>query len=160
MQHWSAAASAMIEEAGGSWILVYEPGCRYGSEADRDEAECANFQDAAEEYVASLAPKMVLTTASKTVAAPDEYLRSPGEQETMVDHYAEMIQPLLDAGCRVIAMRDSPRYTYSIPECVDSNKDNFANCDGSVHDALAQHQSVQEFLDSSTITARRWFPWT
>ncbi|MGO3639323.1 MAG: acyltransferase family protein, partial [Glutamicibacter arilaitensis] len=67
MQHWSAAASAMIEEAGGSWILVYEPGCRYGSDADRVKETCSDFQDAAQDYVADLAPEMVLTTASKTV---------------------------------------------------------------------------------------------
>jgi len=146
MQHWSAAAAAAMEESGGSWILVFHPGCRYGSDADRDEAECANFQDAAEEYVADLAPKMVLTTASKTVAAPDEYLRSPGEQETIVDHYAEAIQPFLDAGSQVIAMRDTPRYTYSIPECVDSNPSHLEACDGSAHEALAQINPVQEFL--------------
>ena len=146
MQHWSSAAAAAMEESGGSWVLVFHPGCRYGSETDRDEAECANFQDAAEEYVASLAPKMVLTTASKTVAAPDEYLRSPGEQETMVDHYAQAIQPFLDAGSQVIAMRDTPRYTYSIPECVDSNPSNLEACDGSAHEALAQINPVQEFL--------------
>ena len=146
MQHWSSAAAAAMEESGGSWVLVFHPGCRYGSEADRDEAECANFQDAAEEYVANLAPKMVLTTASKTVAAPDEYLRSPGEQETMVDHYAQAIQPFLDAGSQVIAMRDTPRYTYSIPECVDSNRSNLEACDVSAHEALAQINPVQEFL--------------
>jgi len=146
MQHWSSAAAAAMEESGGSWVLVFHPGCRYGSEADRDEAECANFQDAAEEYVANLAPKMVLTTASKTVAAPDEYLRSPGEQETMVDHYASAIQPFLDAGSQVIAMRDTPRYTYSIPECVDSNPSHLEACDGSAHEALAQINPVQEFL--------------
>ncbi|MEG2424216.1 acyltransferase family protein [Glutamicibacter sp.] len=149
MQHWSAAASAMIEEAGGSWILVYEPGCRYGSDADRVEEACSGFQDAAQEYVADLAPQMVLTTASKTVADPDDMLRSPGEQEILVDNYAEMIQPLLDAGSRVIAMRDTPRYTYSIPECVDSNKGLPANCDGSAGYALNSVNPVEQFLDSN-----------
>ncbi|TFH56635.1 acyltransferase family protein [Glutamicibacter arilaitensis] len=148
MQHWSAAASAMIEEAGGSWILVYEPGCRYGSDADRAKEGCSDFQDAAQDYVAGLAPEMVLTTASKTVARPDAMLRSPGEQEILVDNYEAMIQPLLDAGSRVIAMRDTPRYSYSIPECVDSNKDNFANCDGSVGYALNSVNPVEKFLDS------------
>ncbi|WP_334123575.1 acyltransferase family protein [Glutamicibacter sp.] len=146
MQHWSSAAAAAIEESGGSWILVYHPGCRYGYTVDAEKPECADFQEAAEEYVTNLAPKMVLTNASKTVADPDEYLRSPGEQEVMVDHYAQAIQPFLDEGSQVIAMRDTPRFTYSIPECVDSNANNLQACDAPAHELLAQVNPVQEFL--------------
>lgn len=148
MQHWSEAASAMIEEAGGSWVMIFEPGCRYGSDADRFDEACSNFQDAAKDYVAKLKPEMVLTTASKTVATPDEFLRSPGEQEVLVDNYEEAIEPFLAAGSRVIAMRDTPRYTYSLPECVDSNKNNFSNCDESASYALNSVNPVEQFLDS------------
>lgn len=146
MQHWSEAATDAVEKSGGSWVMVFHPGCRYGSDADRSEPECADFQDAAKKYVTKLAPKMVMTTATKTVAETADDGRTPGEQEAMVDHYAEGIQPFLDAGSRVIAMRDTPRYTYSIAECVDNNAKHPETCDGSAAEALAAKNPVDEFL--------------
>ncbi len=146
MQHWSEAAASAIEESGGSWVLVFHPGCRYGSDADRSEPECADFQDAAKKYVADLKPKMVMTTATKTVADTADDGRTPGQQETMVDHYAEAIQPFLNVGSKVIAMRDTPRYTYSIAECVDNHAKHPEACDGSAAETLAQDNPVQDFL--------------
>lgn len=146
MQHWSEATAAAIEQSGGSWVLVFQPGCRYGSEADRAVQECADFQDAAEKYVADLKPKMVMTTATKTVADTSEDGRTPGEQEAMVDHYASAIQPFLDAGSQVIAMRDTPRYTYSIADCVDNHSKNPEVCDEQASQALAATNPVQVFL--------------
>ncbi|WP_313812770.1 acyltransferase family protein [Glutamicibacter sp.] len=148
VQHWSDAASKMMEEARGSWILVHHPGCRYGSTEAREVQECADFQDAAREYVKSLAPTWVMATGSMTTASYDEDLRSPGEQEHLVDNFDAAIQPFLDAGSKIIAVRDTPRYEYSIPECADSKKLAAGQCDREASERLNAVNPVDTWLQS------------
>ncbi len=148
IQHWSDAASKMMENSGGSWIMVYHPGCRYGSDAARDVQECADFQDAAQEYVARIAPTWVMATGSMTAASYDEDGRSPGEQEYLVDNFDESIKSFLEAGSKVIAVRDTPRYEYSIPECADSKKSDTTRCDRAASERLNAVNPVDEWLDS------------
>ncbi|WP_461636084.1 acyltransferase family protein [Glutamicibacter soli] len=149
MQHWSEAGARMMEGSGGSWILLHHPGCRYGSETARSEPECASFQDAAQEYVTALAPTWVMANASMTVQGYDEDLRTPGEQEALVDGFDQAIFPFLAAGSKVVAVRDTPRYEYLIPECVDSAKSDPSRCDGLASELLHETNPVEKWLDSA-----------
>ncbi|MGO2485414.1 MAG: SGNH hydrolase domain-containing protein, partial [Glutamicibacter ardleyensis] len=149
IQHWSDAAAATIEASGGSWVMIYHPGCRYGSSTmPWDAEECAAFQEAAQDYVTKLAPSMVLTVATQTVGAPDEFGNSAASQETMVDGYARAIDPFVEAGSQVIAMRDTPRFESSIPDCVGRHRSDDSACDAPVADKLAAVNPVDTFLAS------------
>lgn len=148
IQHWSDAASKMMEEAGGSWILLHSPGCRYGSEAAREVPECADFQDAAQEYVKNLAPTWVMATGSLTANDYDEEGRSPGEQEHLVDNFDAAIQPFLEVGTKIIALRDTPRYDYKVPECIDSRKFTTGQCDRSASERLNAVNPIDTWLKS------------
>lgn len=149
IQHWSDAAAATIEASGGSWVMIYHPGCRYGSSTmPWDAQECAAFQEAAQDYVTKLAPSMVLTVATQTVGTPDEFGNSAASQETMVDGYADAIDPFVDAGSQVIAMRDTPRFDSSIPDCVGRHRSDDTACDAPVADKLAAVNPVDTFLAS------------
>lgn len=147
VQHWSDAAAAAIEAGGGSWVMIYQPGCRYGSDAAAAEDEqCAAFQGAAQNYVSSLAPNMVLTVATHTAAGPDAQGRTAAEQEVMVDAYAQSIDPFIAAGSQVIAMRDTPRYEYSIPDCVGRKNTDESSCDAPVEEKLAAVNPIESFI--------------
>ncbi|WP_404286109.1 acyltransferase family protein [Glutamicibacter arilaitensis] len=154
VQHWSEAAARAIEEAGGSWVMIYQPGCRYGSSDNLADPECAAFQPAARDYVEQLAPQMVLTVATHTVPGADAQGRSAGAQETMVEDYADAIEPFVQAGSQVIAMRDTPRYEYSIPECVDRNRAAPEACDAPRGSKLAEANPVDQFLDTHDYGSR------
>ena len=149
MQHWSEAGARMMEDSGGSWILLHHPGCRYGSDAARSEPACADFQDAAQEYVTALAPTWVMANASMTVQGYDADLRTPGEQEALVDGFDQAIFPFLAAGSKVVAVRDTPRYEYLIPECVDSAKSDPSRCDGLASELLNETNPVDTWLESA-----------
>ncbi len=149
MQHWSQAGARMMEDAGGSWILVHHPGCRYGSDSAREDPLCADFQDAAQQYVSAVAPTWVMVNASMTVQDYDQYLRSPGEQETLVDGIGPAIEPFLQAGSQVVAVRDTPRFEYLIPECVDSAKSDPTRCDQPASQLLNAVNPVQQWLETT-----------
>ena len=146
IQHWSEAVDAMMQEHGGSWMMLHEPGCRLGAEGQHDVERCELFQQAAVDYVAQLAPQMVLTVASVTGQWEDELGRSVAEQEALAPDYERMIQPLLEAGSQVIAMRDTPRFGYSIPECVDRYPQQLQKCSSPVTEHMALVNPVKEFL--------------
>ncbi|MGP9728263.1 acyltransferase family protein [Glutamicibacter sp. 287] len=154
VQHWSEAAARTVEEAGGSWVMIYQPGCRYGSTDNLDDPECAAFLPAARDYVEALAPDMVLTVATRTATWTDDAGRSAGAQETMADDYAAAIEPFVQAGSQVIAMRDTPRYEYSIPECVDRNRAAPEACDAPATDKLAEVNPVDRFLKTHDYGSR------
>lgn len=149
MQHWSEAGARMMEDSGGSWILLHHPGCRYGSDAARSEPACSDFQDAAQEYVTALAPTWVMANATMTVQGYDAELRTPGEQEALVDGFDQAIFPFLAAGSKVVAVRDTPRYEYLIPECVDSAKSDPSRCDGLASELLNETNPVDTWLESA-----------
>ena len=146
IQHWSQAVDAMIESTGGSWMMLHEPGCRLGGEGQHDIQRCEFFQQAAVDYVAELSPKMVLTVASVTGQWQDEFGPSVSEQEAIAPNYQQMIAPLLESGSQVIAMRDTPRYPYNIPECVERYPDNLENCSSPVTELMALKNPVKSFL--------------
>lgn len=145
-QHWSQAVDAMMQETGGSWMMLHEPGCRLGDVGQHDAVRCAKFQEAATDFVAELAPQMVLTVASVTGQYEDEFGRSAAEQERMAPAYAEAIAPLLQAGSRVIAMRDTPRFEFNVPECVDRYPNHPERCSAPVTERMAAVNPVDTFL--------------
>lgn len=146
VQHWSQAVEAMMEQTGGSWMMLHEPGCRLGGVGQHDAQRCADFQEAAVKFVADLAPQMVLTVASQTGQYEDDFGRTAAEQESMVAGYAEAIEPLLRSGSRVIAMRDTPRYPFNVPECVDRYPNRLQRCASPVTERMAPVNPVEVFL--------------
>ncbi|MCW4464226.1 acyltransferase [Glutamicibacter sp. MNS18] len=146
IQHWSQAVDAMIEDYGGSWMMLHEPGCRLGGVGQHDVDRCDLFQEAAVDFVAELSPEMVLTVASVTGQWEDELGPTVAEQEAVAGDYERMIEPLLDSGSRVIAMRDTPRFTFNIPECVDRYPNNLENCSRPVTELMAVTNPVKTFL--------------
>ncbi|MBG6085474.1 acyltransferase family protein [Zhihengliuella flava] len=117
-QHWSTALHPAAEQNNWAWILIHEPACRYGTPGPERTESCNNFLTAAQSYVLEQQPDAVFTVASKTATHPTDEL-TPGDQERVADGYVEAVTPFTDAGIQVVGLRDTPRYSYSVPECVD-----------------------------------------
>ncbi len=138
LQHFSVALTAAIEAEGKTWTMLHHPGCRFGSPDDAAESEsCANFQQAASDYLAQRKPKEVITVGTRTEPEPDEFGRTAADREHIVSGYREVIEPLLEYGATVVALRDTPRYDYRIPDCVEKNKKDIASCDAPRSEKLA-----------------------
>ncbi|GAB3652710.1 acyltransferase family protein [Zhihengliuella somnathii] len=117
-QHWTTALQPAAEKNDWAWILIHEPACRFGTPGPEREEGCNNFLNAASSYILDHQPDAVFTVASKTATHPAGDL-TPGDQERVATGYVEAVKPFTDAGIPVVGLRDTPRYSYSVPECVD-----------------------------------------
>ncbi|GHD04188.1 acyltransferase family protein [Zhihengliuella salsuginis] len=117
-QHWTTAMQPVAEQNDWAWILIHEPGCRYGTAGEGRSESCNDFIEAAPDYVLEHNPDAVFTVASQTAKYPDGEL-TPADQEQVAPGYVEGVLPFAEAGIQVVGLRDTPRYTYSVPECVD-----------------------------------------
>ncbi|WP_309082160.1 acyltransferase family protein [Zhihengliuella sp.] len=118
-QHWSTALHPAAVGNDWAWIMIHEPSCRFGTTGPDRTERCNDFIEAATEYVLQHHPDAVLTVASHTAKYPDDAGRTPAEQEKVADGYVESVLPFAEAGIQVAGLRDTPRYRYAVPECVD-----------------------------------------
>lgn len=143
-QHWTAALAGAAERNGWAWVLVNRPACRFGAETDEREAECNEFNEAATQYVLDHKPDAVLTVGTLTAhdAGPDT--AAPADEERIVPGYVEGVRPFLDAGIDVVALRDTPRFTFSVPECVDRKGPDAEECSAPTERLMAPVSPLEE----------------
>lgn len=145
-QHWSGAVDLMAEKHDWQWILLTRPACRFGGPSETRGDECGDFNQAAGAYVLDHEPDAVLTVGTFTALGKDEDGRTPAEQEHIVPDYRAGIQPMLDAGIPVIAMRDTPRFTNPAPECVDRYGANAEACSTPVSKLMAKESPLDSIV--------------
>jgi hypothetical protein len=110
-QHWMSALAPVAAENNWFVAMVHRPACRFGAESAERTPECNAFNAAALQYVLDRRPDAVLTLATLT--------RSHREAETLVPDYLPAVRSLTGAGIQVVGLRDSPRFDFLVPECVD-----------------------------------------
>lgn len=143
-QHWTAALDAVAERNNWAWVLVTRPACRFGAESPERDADCNAFNAAATRYVLGHDADAVLTLGTQTSFHPGAEGGTPADAEKIVPGYAEGIRPILAQGKRVIAMRDTPRFTHNVPECVDLNGADSPKCQAPVEDLVAAHSPLAD----------------
>ena len=119
-QVWLTAVGALATERNWNAVLVHKPACRFGAESPAMSPECNAHNAAALDYALDLAPDAVLTVGSKTDWS------SPAE--TVPDGYAAGVQPFLDRGIEVVALRDTPRFEFDMAKCIELNSEDPDAC--------------------------------
>ncbi|MFX4272769.1 acyltransferase family protein [Propionibacteriaceae bacterium Y1685] len=135
-QQWLAAVQPIAEEQGWHVVSVLLHGCRYTGQLDEAAPVCNEFNAEAQRLALELEPDAVVTVASRTFAGEETENLEPG--------YREGVQPLLDKGIEVVAIRDNPRFDYSVPECVQRHPDSEDRCSMPVGDAMAVDSPMRE----------------
>lgn len=90
-------------------LVIIQPGCRFSLPNEFSTPECVQFSRDLTTYLLQLRPDWVFTVGSRAQA---------DGPELPVLTYAEAARPLTEAGIRVVNMRDNPRFTFLMPECV------------------------------------------
>jgi len=129
--HWYPALAGIAEQHGWDVVVVDKTGCRLAA-PDSDLAlreSCAQWNYDVVDVIADLAPDAVLTVGTRTVGSRgDEWL--PGAQ---VERWRE-----LDArGVPVLALRDTPRFSFRVPECIEREDGDHTSCSRPRKTALA-----------------------
>lgn len=90
-------------------LVIIRPGCRFALDNQWSTPECVEFGREMTDYLLQLRPDFVFTIGTRARAdAP----------ELPVETYAEAARPLTAAGIRMVNMRDNPRFSFKMPECV------------------------------------------
>nr|WP_281070293.1 acyltransferase family protein [Paeniglutamicibacter kerguelensis] len=150
-QHWSGAIDVMAQKQGWRWILLTKPSCRFGGPSETRGEECGAFNQAASDYVLEHKPDAVITVGTFTALGPDGEGRAPGEQERVVPDYEAGIRPFLDAGIPVVALRDTPRFVLSPPECVDRFGAESEKCSAPESELMAETSPLDELAAGGSL---------
>jgi peptidoglycan/LPS O-acetylase OafA/YrhL len=90
------------------------------SEVVPEEADCLAWNAAAADEISALRPDAVVTLASRDVR--------PGLTEQTPPGFVEQWRRLDAQGIPVLALRDNPRFDYSVPDCVQQRADDMDSC--------------------------------
>ncbi|MGY1804690.1 acyltransferase family protein [Blastococcus sp. SYSU D00922] len=129
---FSTPLLAVAERQGWRLQTMVRNGCPFtaapiliGGEADWD---CAAANQVAVQRLLEKRPQVVVTTAMRPAGYESALGWSWNSEEDLVAGYRTLWAPLLEAGVRVVVVRDTPTPDYVGPECVERNGPTSAAC--------------------------------
>ncbi|HSO90222.1 MAG TPA: acyltransferase family protein, partial [Arthrobacter sp.] len=139
-QQYMAALGPIARSHGWEVVAHLKGACRFGGESPARDADCNAFNRASAQYVLDHQPDAVFTVASMTL--------EDAPFETEVPHYLEGIKPFTDAGIEVIGIRDNPRFTMNMPECVQRHGTEAPKCQVPLQESLAEFSPMDAYRGS------------
>jgi|LSQX01.1.fsa_nt_gb peptidoglycan/LPS O-acetylase OafA/YrhL len=125
---WSTVLVPMAIERGWHLIMPNHPRCRVTLENPWSNETCLEYSRLVVEWILTNDVDQVVTVGSRAQAAGPEL-----EVET----YADAIRPVVDAGIQVVNIRDNPRWTFNMPDCVQRWGTTSERCTAPRHEKLA-----------------------
>lgn len=115
VQQWYPAVAAVAEQEGWAVIVLDKDGCRLAlPDANmKQSASCESWNEKAIPELIALNPDAVFTVGSET-ASPE------AAEEYTPEGQVEAWREIADAGIPVVTVRDTPRFSFRVPECVQA----------------------------------------
>ncbi|GAA1051076.1 acyltransferase family protein [Arthrobacter russicus] len=138
-QQWMPALQYAAEENNWQLVSIIKAACPYTVSVPSATADCNAFNQEATDYVTERKPDAVLTVG--TVAKPSS------SDETLTPGFVEATNNLISQGIQVIAMRDNPRFSFNMAECVISKGSEDPQCNpprSSLFAAASPFESVSD----------------
>jgi peptidoglycan/LPS O-acetylase OafA/YrhL len=109
-QQWLAAIGEVAKQKGWTVYAILEGGCKVTPAGGEATPDCAAFNEAVRNHVAAHRPDAIMMVG--TEAAPS----SPSE--TLTPGFEDVARSWTDQGIDVVAIRDNPRFTFNMADCV------------------------------------------
>lgn len=136
-QQYMAALGPIAKAHGWEVVALLKGNCRFGAESPERDADCNAFNKASAAYVMEHRPDAVFTVASLT--------RKEAPFETEVPGYLDGIRPFTEAGMDVVGIRDNPRFSINMPECVQKHGAEAPECNAPVGESLADSSPLDAY---------------
>jgi peptidoglycan/LPS O-acetylase OafA/YrhL len=136
-QQYLGALAPIAAARGWELVTLLMPACRFGAESETRNAECNAYNQASAAYVLEHRPDAVFTVASLT--------HEEAPFETEVPGYLDGVRPFADAGIEIVGIRDNPRFTFNMPECVQRNGADAHECSVPVEESLADPSPLEGY---------------
>ncbi|QTX05250.1 acyltransferase family protein [Agromyces archimandritae] len=135
-QQWYDAVEQIASENGWRLTVIDKDGCRLTFEADTANQSCAEWGAAAIQIIGDLKPDAVITVSTRT----DHHSAAETVSEKEVASWAR----LTAEGIQVIGIRDTPRFPWRIPECLEKHGDDPESCGRDRAEVFAATSPVQD----------------
>lgn len=132
----------IAKETETNFVDMHRGGCRFPQEPKPDD-KCSLLN--------STVTQEVLDTRPDTVLLPVTVADPTSDQEVMLPGIEEQIRTFTDAGIKVIALRDNPRFPYNVYECAQVNPDDPNTCGAFLSDKLAPVNPAEELIKSNPL---------
>ncbi|TNB71034.1 acyltransferase [Arthrobacter sp. BB-1] len=136
-QQYLGALAPIAAAKGWELVTLLMPACRFGAESETRTAECNAYNRASAAYVLEHRPDAVFTVATLT--------HEDAPFETDVPGYLDGVRPFTEAGIEVIGIRDNPRFTFNMPECVQRNGAYAAECSVPLAESLVEPSPLEGY---------------
>lgn len=134
-QQYLAALAPIADSRGWELVTLLMPACRFGAESETRNAECNAYNRSSAAYVLEHRPDAVFTVATLT--------HEEAPFETEVPAYLEGIRPFAGAGVEIVGIRDNPRFTINMPECVQRHSRDAPACNPPLNESLAEPSPLE-----------------
>ncbi|WP_430298041.1 acyltransferase family protein [Sinomonas sp. B1-1] len=136
-QQWLAAFEPIAVQHSWRLYQLAKGGCFYDPEAVVEWDECNDYNKVVAEHLAANPPDAVVLVG--TVAAPS----SP--EETLTPGLERLVEGFLARGIQVVAMRDNPRFTFNMADCVSQHGADALACRPLASAVLAEQDPLVPF---------------
>jgi len=129
-EQWMAALKPVAKK--NNWLLYYvlKGGCVYAPPGSGLGPDCEKFNAEVDKYVKQHKPDAIVTVA--TAASPS----SP--EERLAQGFEQLARNFTAEGIDVIGIRDNPRFSLNMAECVVSKGSDHASCNPPREDVLPE----------------------
>lgn len=117
---WSTALEPLAKKENWHLQMINRPACRVSAiSGEHGDEACAAYSKQVVEWIVANKPDYVINVGTRAQA---------DGPEQPVDGYLEAIQPVLDSGITVVNLRDTPRFSFKMPACVQNNGTSSPKC--------------------------------
>ncbi|GAA1089812.1 acyltransferase family protein [Nocardiopsis metallicus] len=142
-RHWFQALRHLSDQHGWRLVTMTKNACQFSSEVQTyrgsEYAECTEWNEGVMAELAELAPDSVFGLASLTS-------RSAGREEHVPEGFVERWRQLDEMGIDVVAVRDTPRFNFNVPDCTDRN--NPSECSEPRSNSMAERAPFEDLTDA------------
>ncbi|MGN6404889.1 acyltransferase family protein [Sinomonas sp.] len=141
-EQWMSALEPVAQQHGWRVVALLLGGCIYTPSVQTPNTACNSFNSQVSSYLASNPPTAVFMVG--TVAAPSS------SAETLTPGLDATVSSLTSKGVDVVAVRDNPRFTFNMADCVVRNGAASSECSPSLASVLAPQDPLAAFAAQHT----------
>ncbi|MDQ4491172.1 acyltransferase family protein [Sinomonas sp. ASV486] len=141
-EQWMAALEPVAEEHGLRVVSLLKGGCVYIPGVASGNADCDSFNASVAAYLAANPPGSVFMVGTVAAASSSAETLTPGLDAT--------VAALTAKGTSVVAIRDNPRFTFNMADCVVRTGADAAECTPAQSSVLASEDPLAAFAAAHT----------
>lgn len=132
---WQTPLLMMAREYNWHLVSVTWPACRVTPPGLAEDAECETYSRAVTDWVLRHRPDVVVSVGTHSAATGPEVLEPT---------YIPGMQPFVDAGLKVLTIRDNPRFPFSVAECIQTEGPSSPTCNPPIEQKLSSEPFMEQ----------------